>query len=397
MKTHKYTTLIAFFILALVFTNCERNILVLPDGSSNNPVFRLEMDLDNSPISIIAGENDIYNHTAFTADSDEVLSFHGSLAKADCSSSCAGSFNLKLRNFEVGVSKFDVSRSISAKSYPYKYSAAPTTDAIELHMDISTQASKPQITWNLNNRSITQQSLSDVHVINLVDEREVFAALNIVDEATGLRSFVDKEIELDSDITGVSSRIALRQIEGDSVEFSIIHTLSDGFEPLAATLWAIEDLDGRNPKLITDQTGKITLRIGEGKSISNATSFLSDNDGTRTGAGVEVKYDPVRGLIYHDANFDYLVEKIITGGSDLALQSFEFNFIDENGISFSSAKGEQNDISTFDIIQVEPYLDDAEGQKTVKLTCSFSCRIYDDTGSFKQVNNAIATIAVAIP
>jgi len=400
VDTKKNTGYFTLLVLALVLTNCERNTLVLPDSNGNDPVFRLEMELDNTPIVVTAGENNIFNYTAYDADQDEVYTFNGSLSIAECGNTCAGSFNLKLRNYETGTGDFDVNTSLSTKSYNYKLESTPITDAIEVHMDISTDAIEPQFEWSLNDKTISQASLSDIHIINVLDENKTFAKLSVVDEVTGLSSFVRKKLELDDTVEGVSSRVELRQIEGDSVELTLMHSPSVDYAPVTFTLWSLEDLDGQNPQIRSESTDKISLRIGEGKSINNKTSFLplnSNTGGSETVTGIEIKYDPVAGLVYHDASFDYAIEKRIAQGSDLALQTFEFEIIDENGTLFSSAKGEQMENTAFEILDIEPYIDNAEGQSTVKLTCSFSCRLYDGNGSFKEVNNGIATIAVAIP
>jgi len=113
---------------------------------------------------------------------------------------------------------------------------------------------------------------------------------------------------------------------------------------------------------------------------------------------MDIKYDPsTNQLLFHNADFDYRIEKRIAQGSDLALQTFEFEMFDENGTLFSSAKGEQAEEASFEVISVEPFIENGEGQKTVKVTCQFSCQVYSDNGDSKLINDANAVIAVAIP
>ncbi len=390
----------SILIIAATFSACERNILELPEnngGENSDPVFRLEMNIDNTDLEVIAGEEDIFNHTDYLLDQDEVFTFQGLLATDDCADNCQNAYRFKFRNFEAEAESVNVNQSLSPKSYKYKYDLAPTQDAIELHMNINTQAQDPLFTWKINTENHLQNDLSDIFIINIDDNERDSAILTIIDEATGLRSFSEQQIHLDESINGVKSSFRVTQIEEDSVLIELIHSESD-FPPLEQTFWAIDDLSGGLTTFPDQLKTELPLRIGNGKRINNDQQFLNQTNGSRTKTSMEIKYDPVLDqVIYHDADFDYNIEKRIAQGSDLALQTFEFEMYDESGVLFSSAKGEQTEGASFEILSLEPFIENADGQATVKVTCQFSCRVFSDDGDSKTINDANAVIAVAIP
>lgn len=383
--------------LLAVASSCERNTLVLPDSSGNDPVFRLEMNVDNTPVQVVAGVEDMYNHTDYNLDQDEVYTFSGQLASVNCNAACADSYRFKVRNYQNGTDGIVVNESLSKRSYAFKYDQAPTQDALELELNINTEAIKPQFTWVIDGAIFTQQDFSSKQIINVDADKEIFATLSVFDESTGLTSYNNRQIHLDENIEGVSSHIEVRQVEADSVELTIVHSSSADFMPVSPTFWGVEDLDGKNPQADPFGQDKFSIRIGEGKSIKNKTIFFT-SEGTETSVGMQILYDPTTdAIIYHDASYDYLLAKRIGQGSDLALQSFEFEMTDTNGTVYSSAKGEQTEEAIFEILDIEPYLENDKGQKTVKLTCAFTCQVFAADGSVKQINDAQAVIAVAIP
>lgn len=404
LKKLNHIPSISLIAFALLLANCERNTLELPVSSGNDPVFRLEMQLDNSPITAIAGVADVYNHTDYNLDQDEVFTFSGTLAPTDCATGCANSYALKLRNYQTGSNGFEVNQSLGPRSYAYKFDTESTKDAIELHLNVNTQANSPDIMWSIKEQfsqeeeqQFSQAEANDIRILNIEGDSPIFAKLTVKDEDTGLSSFLEREIEFDPNIESITSRIEVTQIENDSVALKIIHSSSVDFNPVLTTLWTVEDLDGQNPEWITTESKTINLRIGEGKTINNISRFFSTIDATRTSVGLDIKYDNNVGLIYHDTGFDFRIEKRIAQGSDLALQSFEFTMTDENGKLFSSAKGEQVTDSFFEILSIEPFQENRNGQETIKVKCFFSCKVFSDDGEEKTIRDAQVTIAIAIP
>ena len=275
------------------------------------------------------------------------------------------------------------------------------SDAFLLDLNISTQAAEPKYSWILErtNSKYTQMSSNDLRVLDIVNTAEAFFQLTVLDEETGLSSFYTKQIQIENpDLDPVSSRIVVEQIEEDSIALTIEHSSSDDFLPLQVTQWGFTDLNGQNQQLLTiAKDEEIRLRIGDGKSIRNITNFSATNNGTRTTVGLEIQYNDNEGLIYHEADFDYLILDRLENGSALFLQTFEFVLVDENGVVFSSSNGEQAPDALFEITNVEPFIENDKGQKTVKIDCQFSCTLYAADGSQKNIQNAKATIALATP
>ena len=390
-----------FYLLLLVglLANCERSTLVIPESSEPNQDIELDMLIDGTPVMAIAGVGDFFNDTDVLVDQDDVYTFFGALTTVDCGIDCPNSFTMNIRNFRQGAVGFNVNQSISLKSYEFKYNAEPTSDAILLDLNINTQAEEPQFSWLINNNKVfTQAAANDLRVIDRGSETEVFATVSVFDQATGLRSFYTEELHVDNDVEPVSSRIIIEQIEDDSVALSVLHTISEDFEPLGVTQWLLEDFSGQNQQFITlDENEPLRLRIGEGKSINNSTNFLETLDGTRTSTGIQVRYDDNQGLIYNEVDFGYEILDRIDDGSALDLQTFEFTLVDENGVVFSSANGPQSLESLFEITNVEPFIENSKGQATVKIDCQFSCTVYAEDGSKREIQDAKATIAMAIP
>ena len=380
-------------------SSCDRNILELPPSSGNDPVFRLEMNLDNTDLAVVAGVDDIYNHTDFDIDQDEVYTFEGLMSNADCNIDCPNSFRFKFRNYETGTASVNSNQSLSAKSYSYKEENAEVQDVIEVHVNINTDVANPQYTWTVDGVQSNQQDDAEILLLNVEDNQRLSMALDVFDESTGLTSLSSREVILEEDLELVNSKIEVVHIEGDSVLLRSIHSESADLAPLLGTVWTIEDLNGANPMAFFDSTFEIAIRLGSGKNVKNTTSFTGAiTSGGANTVGIEIRYDAINdALIFHEVEFDYSIEKRIAQGSSLALQTFEFELYDDSGVLYSSAKGEQADDAYFEIIDTKEYIENDNGQKTVKVTCQFSCQVFSDSGDAKTITDANAVIAVAIP
>ena len=398
MKNFTYIHFLTLGLLAGLLANCERNTLEIPEVTETNSEIELDMLVDGSPVQVTAGIDNTFNDTDVLVDDDDVYTFSGTLTTVDCGNDCANSFSVRIRNFDRGLSSFDVNQSIHERSYKFKKETEPVTDAYLLELDMISEAEQPRYSWLIDGQAYTQEDLQDIRVVDRGTANEITATLSVFDEATGLTSFYTEELHLDEDVMGVSSKIIVEQIQGDEVSLKVQHTDSDDFIPLPATLWTIEDLSGENKEWFTVlQDSEIIINIGEGKRINNNASFQVVSDATSTTVGLEIKYDEIQGVIYNEVDFDYTILDKIESGSDLALQTFEFILIDENGTIFSSAKGPQTKENLFEVLNVEPFIANDKGQSTVKIDCQFSCTVYSDDGTQKNVQNAKATIALAIP
>ena len=385
-------------------SNCERNTLELPEdqgGAGDDPVFELEMLIDGDPVSTAAGVSDVFNFTRFELDQNEIYTFEGALAPSDCFSTCNNSFTMRIRNFEAGSNNVVADRSINPKSFAFRSENKELSDAYQFNFDISSQMENHSYTWTIEDEIFTQQAKNDVRIVNAKMDDNLTARLNVLDEESGLSSFITKQLILDQSVMGVSSSIQIEQIDEDSVAVISLYTESPDFTPLNnVTTWTIEDLNGTNKKLeFLSLNTPLRLRLGSGKKISSTTLFpsVSGLNATQTVVGLDISYDLNNGLLYNKVDFDYTIENRIINGSELDLQTFEFIYIDDNGKTYSSAKGTQSSISFFEIQSVEPFLDNSQGQQTVKIDCTFNCTLFADDGTQKNVQNAQATIALAIP
>jgi hypothetical protein len=390
--------IIPFIAVVVMASSCERDIIDLPESSGNDPIFRLDMNLDNKDLAVVAGVDDIYNHTDFDIDQDEVYTFEGLLSNTECNRDCPNSYRFKFRNYEAGSTAVNTQQSLSAKSYPYKFETAAAQDAIEVHVVINTDVANPKYTWTIDGVRSNQQANSDILLINVKDNQRLAMALEVYDESTGLTSLYSQEVILEEDLELVNSSIEVVHIEGDSVLLKSRHSASADLNPFG-TSWAIEGLNGSNPMFISDPNFEIGLRLGDGKSVDNITSFTGGiASGGRNIVGIDMMYDPVNdALVYHEVDFNYSIEKRIAQGSVLALQTFEFELYDDAGVLYSSAKGEQTENAFFEILDTKEYIENEQGQKTVQVTCRFSCQVFSDSGDAKTITNANAVIAVAIP
>ncbi len=405
LKNDSYiSSVFTFLLLLALITSCDRNTLELPESTGgpggDDPLFGLEMIFDNTPISVLAGVADIFNHTDLDSDQNEIYTFSGSLAPVNCNVDCPNSFTMQLRNFETGISGFNLEQSVGPRSYAFKSDVQPVYDALKVDLNIISDIPSARYTWEIDSNFFTQEIPNDIRIIN--DEGTISGIrtrLTVLDEDTGLSSFMVRKLEVDENIDRISPTIQIEQIEADSVVIRVVHSMTSFFTPIGV-IWGIEDLDGKNKMSVTLRADQeLRLRLGEGKDIKSTTQFqaLVGLEGTFTGTGTQIRYDENEGLIYHNAEFDYEIIERIEDGSALDLQTFEFIYVDEDGTTFSTAKGEQPKTSLFEIQSVEPFLENSRGQETVKIDCQFSCTLFADDGTQRIIQNAQATIALAIP
>jgi len=148
-----------------------------------------------------------------------------------------------------------------------------------------------------------------------------------------------------------------------------------------------------------------TWPVSNALQVINAMVAVADAEGCTAGAGYSTFWNP--GVIgtYCSARFSYQVTEVMQVDSipvviqdSLQLSTMVVEYTDAAGKLFSSAFAPQSNANTyFEILSVEDYDDNENGEKTKKLSLRFACRLWNANGSFIELQNGEAVMGVAYP
>lgn len=361
------------FLLLFFWANCSKG----PDVDiPGEPVFTASFDFNSTGHLIQAGVEDVYLFTSHQWDSQNLRVFKGTFTDADCpAGNCPGSLTFEFRNLQQGEtvspdslffpgerSFFLEPQTVTGPVYRMTFS---TPDTLVYH----------SFQWRIDHqgnleagKSITRDFQDNTdHIIELYAYR-----------AGALKSVASRTISTDTSLQTGFLRAGIAVSDGDSLSDYTLTAQTAG-SPVLSYAWNT----GETTEQIMPDNPNDIYRV-KFTGISGDTAFAWIN-------GV------IPGLIdYGTAEFSYKVETILP--DVLQPGRVSIRWVDENGISWESEKGEQPDNASFIILDSEPYENNENGENTRKMTVSFSCLLFnaDNPAESRQMNGT-TVLAVAYP
>jgi hypothetical protein len=144
----------SFYVLALILFNaCIKKQLPKNEDGNANPVFYMKALVNNLPVSLEAGKNNLYMFADWSYNSfDSIYSFVGTLQQKNCINNCGYSMRLLINNnvtLAPGQSP-NVNSSISSSTYSFQI---PHTNTIYDCIFTSNSPFSPYNVWTFNDGS----------------------------------------------------------------------------------------------------------------------------------------------------------------------------------------------------------------------------------------------------
>jgi PKD repeat protein len=342
-------------VLLLFFSACKKP---KPIEKSGNPVFYIDAVIDGSKLELKAGDNGYYMRPSFYDDTIGIRSFVGKLGKINCINQevCPESFEVIFREKDKGLNggQPSIDENITLKSYNFR---GPASHLFQSYKATFFSKSTPLGTahlWDFDDGATSTQ-VNPIHYY-----------LNEAD------SLVEPKLTVQSSGCNNSISYPVNFNKGCLVDFfpsKVGVNLNWNAAPKQnrAELWDL---------------GNGYLPLGAGNPIPSDSVFIACVKSTNVITGCttykckNIVIDT--GLVGCVANFDMIKEKVmIKDVRDFSEVTVKWR--DSAGKLYNSDLYAQPVSSVFDVISVEDYIDDVDGNPTKKVTVTMKVRLYGDS------------------
>lgn len=360
-----------------LFLGCEET--PLPEPSTGEVVFYAKGNLEGASLDIEAGIDDYYMSSSHGKDALNVLTFQGNLSRPSCRD-CGEELLIEISNNELledGQSP-NIDNALQVGSYFYRnQNTVSDIYVVDFQSENSGTSGIESSSWDFGDGGLSTE-VNPQYSYEAPTDLNPEVCLTTRDE-NGCTSLICNEVSLDSTDCTVDFAYEMDESTG----FVSFMDLSEGVPPLQHR-WNFGDGFGAslgNPGYYFGNMGAFQVCL----TVTDATGCkktLCKNIGT----------DPS----FCSSNFTYSVNKVV-GPQVPQLSKVLVQWTDENGKVYRSDKQPQAASSNFEILSSDAYSANEKGEATRKLEIQFSCVLYAEDGSTRQMDIREAVIAVAHP
>ena len=362
-----------FLLLIFLIASCKKNEDPIP--VVEQPVFKATGTINGQPLNIQAGVDDYIMYSDYTFDSNaSVFEFNGSLRKFNCAS-CANSLNIKIRNYKQTVSSQTIfPDSAFVNNYYAVRAAANASTNYVLNFNGQTFGNVSQTKWVFGDGNST----NGINVQHTYTHPGKYTVGFIVQYANGCLDTI-----LNTFRFGIPEAVCRANfnpaIFGDSIAVS---NFSVGAGALSYQ-WLFGDGN--------TSTDFEPYHIYNNPGVYNITLIVTDIENHISEFKRKVIILPSTDCLA-SMNFP----SIIAEPNPNNLSTATIEYVDANGITYSSLNNPQADSSFFKIISVEDYATNANGNKVKKLRVQLRSKLYNSSQTaFVDLNISDAVIGVA--
>jgi hypothetical protein len=364
------------YLLVLVFLACKKE--PLPETSIADPVFFVEGSIAGRPLSIQAGVDDYYLNTAYSKDAQQVYVLEGTFLKTN---SNADIIRFAFRG--NAINSLNVDSTLMVGSVPFR--GEPKQDsAYRVHFFSTLFEDSPEVeySWLFGDGS-TAAVANPVYDYRIDGQKKYNVCVEVSTNAGSCTNTLCTDVSL----PGVTCNAGIVYVDKDTANYSYT-AVAQGEGPFRYE-WTFEGATALTKQV--EYCYKDTLGLVDG--VENACLTVTDaqNCKTTTCENVAVFPEEVACMV----NFDYNVEPVLIKDS-LDLSTIEIVYVNDRGELFSSRNGQQQAGNSFNVIRVENYQNNAQGQPTLLLHIAGKCMLYSASDSLSLEITA-GKIAVAYP
>ena len=371
MRTWYINSILIFVILAGF--SCKKKKYPPELTLENGVVFYSIFTVDGHPQKLEGGSN-YYMYSSFVKDSSNVLNFIGDLKQVNCQANCANSLRIQINDYKAlaAGASVNIDSSLQAKKYEYLKGSVETRYTVNFSPSFNKNAASYK--WDFGD-GFTSNLVSPSHTYKRSGKYNV--CLTITSQ-NGCYSSVCNVLNLKTN-NPLKSNILLASNSGNLLSFSQ-NTL--GGKAPYKFLWNFGD--GK-----TDSLANPTHYYSIAGAYPIVLRIIDQNKDT-----VFVNYNASTASDGSSCSANYKESSITYTPYDFALSKVIITWVDENGVSYTSKNPLQSVSSFFEIVSVENYENNENGQATKKLHIKFKCNVYNGT-KVRAIDNGEAFICVA--
>ncbi len=337
----------------------------LPEEVVGTPDFYISGEIGSASLDLQAGVDQYYMFTGYEYDEDEIATFWGEFAPANCQD-CPERLRIEIRDFQQTPPGGPVDIDEALKPGEFEYLELP--DGRIFRVQFSSEVNDSAglaYQWDFGDGS--QAAVSDPsHTYEPGDTLSHYDVCLQTIDPDGCTTSICNEITLDPESCKASFT---HEISANAPNFVIFDDESTGKAPLSYQ-WEFGDGFGAslgNPGYYYGNVGLFT-----------ACLTVTDADGCVSVLCKNIAVDPD----LCETNFSYVVEST-TVPDTLGLSRVSVSWTDANGDTWSSATFAQPESSRFEILSSAAYPDNEKGEATRRVKLSLDCNLYHDGDTLK--------------
>ncbi len=368
--------IIAIALLVYFLTGCKKNDPeVHPAGPT---VFSFNGNINGTPISIVSGVNNYYMNTSYLLDGYGVYEYTGELKDKNCTGNCTSSLKITFKDYrQYYIAPTSVDSAITPGFYTF---AMPSGSAAKYAVTFNPSFNKgvaQSYLWNFGDGSPTSTTINPTHYYL---HPGIYSVSLYVQSTTLCSSTIANDVVVGQ--VGNAFQAAFSpSVSGNTLAF---YTSTAGVVPVN-NVWNFGDGTPVLPATITPSVIHTYSVSGVYQPTLSATDFTGYTAIRRMNVSTQ-------GPTSCFANYYDIVNSV---NSPYNLAGVIIEWRDAGGTLYTSLNDGQLKKSYFNIISVENYINNANGQATKKIHAKISCTLYNLTNTSSVVmDNAEIVFAV---
>jgi PKD repeat protein len=368
----KWSSIILFLLLAVIVLNgCRKEYPLTPAPAT--PEFIFTGTIDGTTVNLQAGVDDYYMFTSYTPDSNGVYDYIGEFRDKNCSSNCSKSLKIAFKDYrKYAVHPTSIDTTLVPGYYSFAMPSGAPSSFYVVYSDTIVNGTVQNYFWDFGDGATSNQH-KPVHVYR----HPGIYVVSLTTETNSCSSKLTNNIVVGQPGNAFQPELSVIGAFGDSVIFSA------------------------NPRGVFPF--KMVIDYGDGTTVTNSTALkhrypapgvydaaltVTDSSGytavTHVNAGTQTATSCY-------TNFHNVSPTPIPNPINLADVTIEWH--DAAGNLYTSSNNGQWPKSTFEVLSVENYLSNINGQPTKKIRAKVTCRLFN--GSHSIVLNGSMVFCVA--
>ena len=379
MPNMKQIKLFSLLIIAVcIFNSCKKK--TYPESSVEGaPVFYFKGTVNNAAVDIESGMNNYYMYSSWVQDANNVYNLMGNIKSNN--GSAQNSIQIQINDERVSASNAAciIDSALDNVYYPYKTGTAGCLEYIAQFYPKFDKGNSPQYNWNFGDGSNSSQS-SPTHIFKR------FKNYNVCLTASSSGSSCTSNLcnNYNSGLWGNNFNSGI-SVTNDSLTHVKFHHIPKGGMSPYSYFWDFGD-GGSTSTLATP-----SYTYG-GDGVYLVTLIVTDSLGNKATSYYNFA---TQNSLYCAINYSVVSATAVSNPKEFS--NIIINWTDASGKQYTSNHTAQPADSYFQIISIEPYANNENGQPTKKVHVKFKCSVYEigNTSNKITIDGGDAVIAVA--
>ncbi len=372
-----------FLFFLLILTACSPEPLPVP--MTGEPLFKISGTIDSENFSYTAGVNDYYMDSSFEKDTSKIFTFSGAFKKTNCTN-CTEELSINIRDRKTMEPGNNFVRDLSFQTGFLNIEEKKSTPIFDkqLHQLENSNFNPPdnlEYTWVFNNVDTTRISNPIFRFPDTIDQTIQLIVKDLSNNCTDV---------WEQGVQFFESQCSFLHFSYDNYPTGDVEFILPFPDGIVNSSWDFGDNTsgqyGNETIIFHDYSSPgtyivcVDLELINGCSI-NYCSKINSHEGVNCAAG-----------------FNYIA---LLSFSQFSFSTVAFEWISAEGKMYSSLATDltQADDNFFEIIEVSPFEENLEGEKTMKITARAKVTLFniDDTSDAIILETEELIFAAAYP